>query len=318
MATGETQAATRRELYLSLVAAYPTSSSRLQIRGVTDAHDLDLVFLGLPHGASQELVPELDPGIPDRRPGRRLPAADAGLYPTWYGDEHTSPSCWASSSTACPSWSGELAGAASCRHARCYVTTARPGPGALVRAGLIEPAGIVVDAARGCPAPARAQAVHLVRHRGRGLRRLRPARPPPHTGDRAEPHPRGGAVNVLFNPHLAPMNRGIPATCYACPTSAGITTDDLLGAGRRLRRRAVRVVTRRPPSTKATLGSNTAPRECAWRRRPTGCVVALGAMDNLTKGAWRAVQPANPASRPPRDPGLASRLPRHERAERAN
>ncbi len=42
----------------------------------------------------------------------------------------------------------------------------------------------------------------------------------------------GVEAQVLFTPHLVPMNRGILATCYARPTDPGLTTDDLLAAVR--------------------------------------------------------------------------------------
>ena len=55
------------------------------------------------------------------------------------------------------------------------------------------------------------------RHGERELRRLRVARPPSHPGDRA----RQSAAQVLFTPHLAPMTRGILATCYRAARPAG-------------------------------------------------------------------------------------------------
>ena len=100
-------------------------------------------------------------------------------------------------------------------------------------------------------------------------------------------------ASVLFTPHLAPMNRGILATCYARPTAA-TSTEALLA----LQRAAYDdepfvVVTEGSPSTKATLGSNSAHVTARYDER-TGWVVALAAIDNLTKGAsGAAVQCAN-------------------------
>jgi N-acetyl-gamma-glutamyl-phosphate reductase len=99
---------------------------------------------------------------------------------------------------------------------------------------------------------------------------------------------------VLFTPHLAPMNRGILATCYARPTTPGTTTADLLAALRVAwaGERFV-VVTESSPSTKATLGSN-AVHVTAMADPRTGWVVALAALDNLVKGAsGQAIQCAN-------------------------
>ena len=61
------------------------------------------------------------------------------------------------------------------------------------------------------------------------------------------------------------------------------------------------VVTERSPSTKATLGSNTAHLTARFDDR-TGWVMVLCAIDNLVKGAsGQAVQCANLAARPARD-----------------
>jgi N-acetyl-gamma-glutamyl-phosphate reductase len=100
-------------------------------------------------------------------------------------------------------------------------------------------------------------------------------------------------ASVLFTPHLAPMNRGILATCYARPTGA-TSTEALLD----LQREAYTdepfvAVTLSSPSTKATLGSNCAHVTARYDER-TGWVVAIAAIDNLTKGAsGAAVQCAN-------------------------
>ena len=122
-----------------------------------------------------------------RRPRRRLPA-EGRRRCTRGGTatSTTSPSCWPSSSTGCPSSSGaDLKGARLIATPGCYVTAASLALAPLVRAGLIEPAGIIVDAAvRRVGRPAATKPHHLL-HGRRGLHRLRPARPPAHARDRA-------------------------------------------------------------------------------------------------------------------------------------
>ena len=100
-------------------------------------------------------------------------------------------------------------------------------------------------------------------------------------------------TSVLFTPHLAPMNRGILATCYARPASP-TTTEAVLGALHdAYADEPFVVVSERSPSTKATLGSNTA-HVTARADERTGWVVAICAIDNLVKGAsGQAVQCAN-------------------------
>ena len=97
---------------------------------------------------------------------------------------------------------------------------------------------------------------------------------------------------VLFTPHLAPMNRGILATCYADARRA--PRDPLERPARGLCGRALRP--RRPtdrPSTKWRRGSNAAHLTARYDER-TGRVLAIAAIDNLGKGAaGQMIQCAN-------------------------
>ena len=91
VATGETQVgAAVADLYPSLAAYYPNLSYT-----PTDpiaADGCDVAFLGLPHGASQTLVPDLLDRVGhvvDLAADFRLREAD--LYPKWYGEDHQVP-----------------------------------------------------------------------------------------------------------------------------------------------------------------------------------------------------------------------------------
>ncbi len=124
----------------------------------------------------------------------------------------------------------------------CYVTTATLALAPLLGAGLVAPTGIVVDAASGvsgagrppkpttsfCTVDEDFTAYGVLDHR--------------HTPEIEQnlSHAAVADVQVLFTPHLAPMNRGILATCYARPT-VPVTTAGLRDClARRLRRRALR------------------------------------------------------------------------------
>jgi N-acetyl-gamma-glutamyl-phosphate reductase len=109
---------------------------------------------------------------------------------------------------------------------------------------------------------------------------------------------------VLFTPHLAPMSRGILATCYARPTGATSTAELLDLYRRRYAGEPFVVVSEAMPSTKATLGSNTAHLTVRHDER-TGQIIALAAIDNLVKGAsGQAVQCANLVAGLPETAGL--------------
>ena len=111
---------------------------------------------------------------------------------------------------------------------------------------------------------------------------------------------------MLFTPHLAPMSRGILATCYARP-AAPVTTESLLAALAGAYDGEPFVAVRSSsPSTKATLGTNAAHLTARFDPR-TGYVVVLCAIDNLAKGAsGRALQAANVALGLPETTGLTT------------
>lgn len=292
-ATGDTQAGTlASQLYPSLVAAYPNLVfSEYTLDGVKG---LDVVFLGLPHEASMQIVPEIRPYvglIVDLSAAFRL--QDASLYPTWYGFDHTEPVLLKEAVYGLPElFRHELVGAKLIATPGCYVTAATLALTPLVRGGVIDPTGVIVDAASGVSGAGRGlkhsslfatvnedfTAYGLLDHR--------------HTPEIEQVT----GAQVLFTPHLAPMNRGILATCYARPKGNTPTTAALLARLATAYANEPFIVVRpNSPSTKATLGSNAVHITARYDDR-TGYVMVIAALDNLTKGAsGGAMQAANVA-----------------------
>lgn len=293
-ATGDTQAGTRAaSLYPSLAAAYPDMV--FESFDPARAEGLDLVFLGLPHEASMALAPELVGKVGcvvDLSAAYRL--KDASLYPKWYGFTHDQPALLAEAVFGLPELHrAELKGARLVATPGCHVTAATLALAPLVRGGLIATSGVVVNSITGvsgagralkhtslfCTADEDVNAYGLLDHR--------------HT---PEIEQEVGA-QVLFTPHLAPMNRGILATCYAKPAEGvALSTDSLIALlADFYADEPFVVVGTSSPSTKATLGSNAAHLTARYDDR-TGTVLVLCAIDNLAKGAsGGAVQAANVA-----------------------
>ncbi|CAN5540435.1 N-acetyl-gamma-glutamyl-phosphate reductase [soil metagenome] len=100
-------------------------------------------------------------------------------------------------------------------------------------------------------------------------------------------------LRIAFTPHLVPMTRGILATCYLAPASEETTTEQCLDAARAFYRDSSFVrVTDRPPHTKWATGTNLC--FVSYAAASRGPIIALGAIDNLGKGAaGQAVQNAN-------------------------
>ncbi len=289
--TGETQAGQQvADLYPNLAAPYGDLAYVPYERAPLG--DLDLVFAGLPHRASQRVVAGLIDTVDhviDLSADFRL--KDPAVYEKWYDTPHEVPQLIEQFAYGLPELFGEeLATKSHVAVPGCYPTTASLALAPLMRAGLIERDGIIVDAASGVSGAGRAPkpnttfcavdedftAYGLLDHR--------------HT---PEIEQNLGGAQVLFTPHLAPMNRGILATCYAKPTgqtSTGALLDTLTRA---YDGQPFVVVNERTPSTKAALGSNTAHITARYDER-TQTVVVIAALDNLVKGAsGQAIQCAN-------------------------
>ena len=300
-ATGDSQAGTlASSLYPSLAGAYPdlVFEEFVPERFI----GLDAVFLGVPHEAALDLVPLLHGRVGcviDLSAAFRL--KDPDLYPQWYGFEHTRPDLLAEAVYGLPELNrAAIVGAHLIATPGCYVTAASLALAPLVRQGLIEPAGVIVDAASGVSGAGRAlkhssmfstvdedfTAYGLLNHR--------------HTPEIEQTT----GAQVLFTPHLAPMNRGILATCYARPKGS-VTTASLLAAlAGFYRDEPFMVVRPHEPSTKATLGTNCVHITARHDER-TGHVIVLAALDNIAKGAsGGAVQSMNVALGLPESAGL--------------
>jgi N-acetyl-gamma-glutamyl-phosphate reductase len=293
-ATGDSQAGTlARSLYPSLAATYPNLVFEEFELGKALA--CDVLFLGLPHEASLELVPQLVNKVKlvvDLSAAFRL--TDTSKYPQWYGFTHTHPELVASAVYGLPEFHREqLKTARLIATPGCYVTAASLALQPLVKAGAIDPVGVIVDAASGVSGAGRAAkhsnsfntvdedftAYGLLDHR--------------HTPEIEQVT----GAQILFTPHLAPMNRGILATCYARPAAGTTpTTASLLATlARAYAKEPLVVVGQNSPSTKASLGTNVTHITARYDER-TGYVMVLSALDNLAKGAsGGAVQAANVA-----------------------
>jgi N-acetyl-gamma-glutamyl-phosphate reductase len=289
-ATAVTQAGTPvGRLYPHLAAAAPDLAFVELEPQMADG--LDLVFLALPHGASSSLMPELQTRakvVVDLAADFRL--KDPAAYEQWYDGVHPAPELLADFAYGLPElFRPALVGATAVAVPGCYPTAAALALAPLVRSGAIETTGVIVDAASGvsgagrpskaattfCSVDEDFRAYGLVDHR--------------HTPEIEQ----ATGASVLFTPHLAPMNRGILATCYARPSGPTSTAEVLEVLAETYRDEPFVVVGEAPPSTKATAGSNAA--HLSARHDPrTGWVVVLCALDNLGKGAaGQAVQCAN-------------------------
>jgi N-acetyl-gamma-glutamyl-phosphate reductase len=247
---------------------------------------VDLVFAALPHGHSQGIAPELlARGIPFVDLGADFRLRDAAEYERWYKEPHQAPDLLSKFVYGIPELHrAEIAASKSVAAAGCYPTSAILALRPLI--DMIEPGSIVVDAASGVTGAGKAlkEETHFAtvdeNFTAYGLLSHR------HT---AEMEMELGG-QVLFTPHLLPMNRGILATCYGVAKGPCDPLEALKAA---YREEPFVHVSERPPSTKWTLGSNAVHLTARYDAR-TGRVLAVAALDNLVKGAaGQMIQCAN-------------------------
>jgi N-acetyl-gamma-glutamyl-phosphate reductase len=253
--------------------------------------DVELVFAALPHGESQkwaEAILATGAKLVDLGADFRL--HDPQDYARWYGEAHEAPHLLGRFVYGIPELHREaIRGAQAVAAAGCYPTAAILALKPLVDAGLVDPASLIVDAASGVSGAGRAvkegtafntvdgsfAAYGLLSHR--------------HT---AEMEQALGGI-VLFTPHLAPMTRGILATCYGTAARPMRIEEPLEVLRAAYADEPFVRVSDDPPATKWVSGSNGAVVTARYDAR-TGRLLALGAIDNLGKGAaGQMVQCAN-------------------------
>jgi N-acetyl-gamma-glutamyl-phosphate reductase len=286
---------------LELAEVHPQLSGGRRVLGSVDSGSVPLVdvaFLALPHGASARTAAELlDRGfrVVDLGSDYRLDTPER--YQSAYGEPHPFPDRLGAWPYGLPELFGDsLTGAAGVAAPGCYPTAAVLGLAPLLAAGLIQPAGIVVNAVSGVSGAGRSVredlqfgaidenvgAYAVGRHRHR-----------PEIEMALELAAGIQGVSVTFTPHLVPMQRGILSTATAELTQP-VERGDLVDALEAAYRGATFVeVIDRSPQTRWVVGSNRA-MVAAYVDGSTGHAIVLTAIDNLIKGAsGQAIQIAN-------------------------
>jgi N-acetyl-gamma-glutamyl-phosphate reductase len=286
-----TVATSRQEGNPPLASVHPSLTGRTEIHvedlgPIAVAARAECVFSCLPHGVTATIVPQLLAAkcrVIDFSADYRL--RDRDVYQRWYGEKHADPERLASAVYGLPElFRRQIAAAALVANPGCYPTSAILALAPLLQAGLIEPAGIIIDSKSGVSGAGRTpkmttlfpecnesiSAYNVGRHR--------------HTPEIEQvlTTAAGEAVEVIFTPHLVPMDRGILSTSYARPRSAA-GEQEILDTLKRFYADEpfVRVVDHLPGS-KDTSGTN----DChITARLVRDRVITISCLDNLIKGA---------------------------------
>ncbi|MGV9846885.1 N-acetyl-gamma-glutamyl-phosphate reductase [Streptomyces fungicidicus] len=255
----------------------------------------DVVFLALPHGQSAAVAEQLGEEVLVIDMGADFRLEDAADWEAFYGSPHAGT--WPYGMPELPGARAALKGSRRVAVPGCYPTAVSLALFPAYAAGLAEPEAVIV-AASGTSGAGKAAKPHLLgsevmgsmspygvggghRHTPEMIQNLSAAA--------------GGRVSVSFTPTLAPMPRGILATCTA-KARPGVTAASLRAAYEKAfaDEPFVHLLPEGQwPTTAAVLGSNAVQVQVAYDAA-AGRIIVISVIDNLTKGtAGGAVQSMN-------------------------
>ncbi len=281
----------RQEGQPHVAMIHPSLTGRLDLRledlsPAEVAARAECVFSCLPHGASAAVIPYLldaKTRVIDFSADYRL--NDAEVYNQWYGVKHPDPQRLGKVVYGLPElFRAQIPQASLVANPGCYPTSAILALWPLLKAGLIDPQSIIIDSKSGVTGAGRTlkltthypecnesiSAYNVGRHR--------------HTPEIEQilSMAAGTKVEVVFSPHLVPMDRGILSTSYAQPRKP-IGDEEVLQTLRDFYENEpfVRVVDHFP----GTKDSNNTNFCDITARVVRGRVVTISCLDNMIKGA---------------------------------
>ncbi|MFC4373189.1 N-acetyl-gamma-glutamyl-phosphate reductase [Nocardia halotolerans] len=253
----------------------------------------DIVFLGLPHGQSGAIAQALPESTVVIDCGADFRLTEAAAWEKYYGGTHAGS--WPYGLPELPGARAQLTGARRIAVPGCYPTVSSVALAPAIAAGIIEPAVHVV-AVSGASGAGRKLDVSLLGAEVMGsVRAYSVAGAHRHTPEIAQNLKAAGGVDVSvsFTPVLAPMPRGILATCTA-PVKVDAAQARAVYEKAYADEPFVHLLPEGVlPQTGAVLGSNAITLQVTVDV-DAGLLVVIGAIDNLTKGtAGAAVQSMN-------------------------
>ncbi|MFG3515951.1 N-acetyl-gamma-glutamyl-phosphate reductase [Streptomyces bobili] len=268
----------------------------------------EVVFLALPHGQSAAVAEQLGPDVLVVDMGADFRLKDPADWERFYGSPHAGT--WPYGLPELPGGRVALEGSKRIAVPGCYPTAVSLALFPAYAAGLAEAEAVIV-AASGTSGAGKAAKPHLLgsevmgsmspygvggghRHTPEMIQNLSAA-----AGER---------ISVSFTPTLAPMPRGILATCTAA-AKEGVTAESVRAAYEKayVDEPFVHLLPEgRWPATASVHGSNAVQVQVALDES-VGRIIAISAIDNLTKGtAGGAVQSMNIALGLPEALGLST------------
>ena len=285
------------DIYPSLMGVCDLTCSALDADDI--AKNCDVVFTALPHGASKEIIPSLfAKGLKIIDLSGDFRYNDVKVYEKWYGQEHSDPELLKHAVYGlCELHRDEIKKAQLIGNPGCYTTCSILALAPLVKAGIADNTSLIVDAKSGvtgagrglnlpnlfCECTETMKAYKVAAHR--------------HTSEIEQELSLLADKSIIlsFTPHLAPMKRGILATCYANLKSSS-STAELIALYKEFYKneKFVRIYSDGTlPEIKHVAGSNYVGIGLVVDER-LNRVIVVSCIDNLIKGAaGQAVQNMN-------------------------
>jgi N-acetyl-gamma-glutamyl-phosphate reductase len=290
----------RQEGNMPLAQTHPSLAKRTNLKledldAATVATRAQCVFSCLPHGVTASLVPTLLAGkcrVVDFSADYRL--RDPAVFAKWYHEEHKDPERLKTAVYGLPElFRNDIVKAALIANPGCYPTSTILALAPLLKRGIIEPDGIIVDSKSGVSGGGRTPKLNFhfpecnesLSAYGVGTHRHTPEI------DQVLSVASGRDVGVIFTPHLIPMDRGILTTAYSRPKKS-VTQAEVLAALRQFYEAEpfVRVVDDLPGTKNVSFTNFCDITARVVRDR----IVTVSCIDNLIKGAaGQAVQNFN-------------------------
>lgn len=275
------------------------------------AAECDVVFTALPHGASKEVIPKLyEKGLKIIDLSGDFRYNDPEVYEKWYGMPHDCPELLEKSVYGlCELHRDEIKKHSLVGNPGCYTTCSILGLAPLLANGLVDTKNIIIDAKSGVTGAGRSLALPNMFCECTETMKAYKVATHRHTSEIEQELSllAGEEIMLSFTPHLAPMKRGILATCYANLKELK-TDEELVNIYNEFYKgeQFVRIYEAGTlPEVKHITGSNYAAIGLVVDKR-LGRVVVVSCIDNLVKGAaGQAIQNMNLICGLPEETGLS-------------
>jgi N-acetyl-gamma-glutamyl-phosphate reductase len=301
VATSETYANQKlSELYPALGESGDITLSPLAKADLSTSN-VDLVFLGLPHGEAMKAAPALvDSGVKVIDLSGDFRLQDTDQYETWYQHKHTAKEWVTKAVYGLPElFRDKIKSAVFVSNPGCYVTAAVLALYPMVKSNAIETKSLIVDAKSGISGAGRKAkpethfnriSENIIPYKMAGTHQHTPEM------EMALSQATGQEVVITFSPQVIPARRGILVTAYG-KLNKPMSTEEIASLYQKTYEKEafVRVLTKSGawPDLSSSVGSNMCVVKADMDSR-TNTVIMTSSMDNLIKGAsGQAIQNMN-------------------------